>query len=323
MDNSIIKTHHIFINSSMRTVGTTNDFVITLKNPLTLTNQRNHFQVMVGESMIPHTIQQVNASNSTVGYSFVKGATNYNGTITLGSGNYNINTLLTELSSKLSSNILAMTTKIVNLSFSYNKTVAGVILSVIGNDGIITTITIKFSTNLTLGGFFGFTQNAVFSYSSLNVSSNALSDISVNVNPINYVYIRSSSLTQRESYENIVEKDVYSDILAKVAVNVAPGSYIFTNGSDFVVDLDNKIIDQIALYLSDNLSYTLNLNGLPWSTHLIFTEIGTNISDNLLMNSSEQVVNAPVNPVDNELLAQIDSLKQEIANSKEEGGRGG
>ena len=303
-----IKTHHIFINSSMRTVGTTDDFVVTLKNPLVLTNQRNKFRVVVTDTTIPHTIRQINSNNSTVGYQIVRGVVNYNGSITLTSGNYNIVSLLDELKSKLKANILANTSLNVNLTFSYVKTVSGVVLSVVGTDGIITTITLKFALNPVLGGFFGYTVNAVFSYNSFNISTNSSSDIQVNVNPITNIYIRSNSLVQRDSYESIIEKDVFSDILAKVPVSVAPGSFIFYSSGSFI-ELENKIIDQIALYLSDNLSYSLSLNGLTWNTHLIFEEFGTTETDNLLKYSEQ-----PTAPkIDNtEVLNQIEELKKQI-----------
>jgi hypothetical protein len=141
------------------------------------------------------------------------------------------------------------------------------------------------------------------------------SDIQVNVNPITNIYIRSNSLVQRDSYESIIEKDVFSDILAKVPVSVAPGSFIFYSSGSFI-ELENKIIDQIALYLSDNLSYSLSLNGLTWNTHLIFEEFGTTESDNLL-NYSDQPPPAP--QIDNtEVLNQIEDLKKQIDDSKKD-----
>lgn len=308
-----VKTHHIFIKSSMRQTGTNDDYVVTLNNPLVLTNQRNKFRVQIGESVIPHTINQINSDNSTLSYQIVKGAVNYNGSVILTTGNYNIITLLDEMKAKLKDDILIQTSLAVNFVFTYVKTVSGVVLSIIGNDGIICTITLKFSLNTVLGGFFGYTFNAVFSYNSFNISSNSSSDISVNVNPINNIYIRSNSLVQRESYESIIEKDVFSDILAKVPVNVSPGSFIFFGGTLSFIEIENKVIDQISLYLSNNLSYSLSLNGLTWNTHLIFEEFGINEPDNLL-----KLTEPPqAQTVDNtEVLNQIEELKKQIDDSK-------
>jgi hypothetical protein len=91
----------------MRTVGRTDDFVVTLKCPLTLTNQRNRFQVLVHESVIPHTIKQINSSNNSLNYRINKGANNYYGSITLTAGNYNIITLLQELNIQLKADIFS------------------------------------------------------------------------------------------------------------------------------------------------------------------------------------------------------------------------
>gem|GEM_PF-1213827 len=306
----IIKTHHIWINSSMRVIGNSDDFVISLRQPLTLTNQSNFFRVSVGRSVIPHTIKQINDTNHTLNVSVIRGVTSWNGSIDLTNGNYNIITILNELKVKLNTAIFSSLGINLTFVFTYLKTQSGCQLRVSGSDGIATSITLKFADNVKLGRFFGYSNNAVFSYNNTNVSTDSFSNIAVNVNPINYILIRSNSLIQRESYESIVEKDTYSDILAKIPVNVSPGSFIFSDLNGSSVDLENKIIDQIALYLSDNLSYTLNLNGLDWSTHLIFEEIGTKADDNLLHMIEPKILPS----VDHKL---IDELKREIENAKE------
>lgn len=297
----------------MRVIGNSDDFVISLRQPLTLTNQSNFFRVSVGRSVIPHTIKQINDSNHTLNVDIIRGVASWNGSIALTNGNYNIITILNELKAKLQAAILAGVGVSLTFVFTYLKTQSGCQLHISGADGIATSVTLKFSENLRLGGFFGYSTNAVFSYNSSNVSDDAFSNIAVNVNPINYILVRSNSLIQRESYESVVEKDTYSDILAKVPVNVSPGSFIFAELNGSSVDLENKIIDQIALYLSDNLSYTLNLNGLDWSTHLIFEEIGTR-EDNKLLKWIEPNVLPPVEP---EKLQLIDELKQEIEKAKQ------
>ena len=110
-------------------------------------------------------------------------------------------------------------------------------------------------------------------------------------------------------------------------MSVAPGSFIFFASSGTAIEIENKIIDQIALYLSDNLSYTLSLNGMTWDTHLIFEEIGTTETDNLLK-YTEPPTEAPSAPwgqggfatqIDNtEVLNQIEELKKQIDESKKD-----
>jgi len=99
----------------------TNDFVISLKQPLTLTNSNNYFKVGVQQAVIPHNIKQINPLNSTLAFTFIRNVTNYNGSVTLTTGNYNILTLLEELRSKLVVAILALSSVSPTLAFTYDK----------------------------------------------------------------------------------------------------------------------------------------------------------------------------------------------------------
>ena len=180
----------------------------------------------------------------------------------------------------------------------------------IGNDFTSTTLTLRFGDNIPLGKFFGFISNAVISYDNNNVSTSAVGTQNVNVNQINYLLIRSSTLIQRECYENVVERDVYSDILAKVLVNVTPGSYILYDGnSNLACDVANKVIDQINIYLSDNLSYELSLYGLEWNLVLIIQEIGTHKSDQLL---SMELPSENIQQNREQLMSQLDEIKRQL-----------
>jgi len=268
----------------MRATGaTTDDFNISLKQPLTLSNSNNFFRVHMEQAVIPHCIRQINPSNNVLTFTFIKGNTSYSSFITLTSGNYNILTLNEELRTKLKNEIFSISTQNVVLNFTYDKTTGYDTFSIIGTDNVPTSITLNFNNNLVLGKFFGFTSNSYFGYNVSNISYDATSTQNVNVNQINSLYVRSSSLVQRESYENIIEKDVYSDILAQVPITVLPGSFIFFTNSSPTIDIKNTIIDTINIYLSDNNSYSLSLNGLDWSCLLIFEEWGTH-KQNILLN---------------------------------------
>jgi len=213
----------------------------------------------------------------------VRGATTINSSITLAPGNYNINSLLTELSTQLSNHILLLVGAVISFGNSYNKTTGKCTLSMIGVDHVASTLTLKFADNLPLGKFFGFTSNASLNYDTYNYSNSVVANQNCNVNQINHIFIRSSTFQQRESYENVVEKDVYSDVLSKVLINVLPGNYILYEGNgNLSCDVVNKTIDLINIYLSDNLSYTLSLDGLEWNMTLIIQEIGINKAENLL-----------------------------------------
>jgi hypothetical protein len=296
------------MNSKQRQSGTTDDFMISLKQPLTLVNSNNYFKVRLQQAVIPHNIKQINPLNSTLEYTFTRDTTNYNGSIVLTTGNYNILTLNDELKNKLFASIVALSSLLPDLTFTYDKTTGLDTFKISGSDGVPTSVNLKFGSNVALGKFFGFIDNAIFSYNDSNVSTTITSTQNVNVNQSNSIYVRSSTLAQRQSYENILEKDVYSDILAQIGITVLPGSFIFYDGNESPIDLYNNVIDSINIYLSDNNSYALSLNGLDWSCVLTFEEWGSTEPDKVL--HEEVTTSLPDNTPD--LMSQLDKLKSDL-----------
>ena len=309
---SVIQTHNIYVNSSMRQSGRSDDFVINLKQPLILKNQRNFFRIRLDNAIIPHTIKQVNVGNNTLQYNITRSAVNYNGSVSLAVGNYNILTLITELGSKLSSNILLNTSiSVVFTNSSYNRDTGYASLIMTGTDNIATSLTLNFTSNNKLGAMFGILTNAILTYNSSNVSNVVTSVQNVNVNPITYITIRSSTLKQRQNYESVVEKDVYSDIIAVVPINVNPGSFIIHSGSP-PTDVINRVIDELELYLEDNLSYSISLFGLEWSCNLVIEEIGFIEDDELLKDSIMPSVN-PTQQLEEQkakMLNELETMRQ-------------
>ena len=119
----------------------------------------------------------------------------------------------------------------------------------------------------------GFTTNQTIGFSP---TLTATSTQSVLVNPISYICLRSDTLIQNQAFESIVEQDVQSDILAKIPIVDLPKSWIYYEPPISVV-LTNKVIDNIQVYLTNNLDYNLlDLNGLEWAFTIVFTEM-TNV----------------------------------------------
>ena len=256
----IVKIHNLFINSSIRSSGTSNSFTIYLRSPLILLNRNNFFRLKCGRVCIPNIFNQINSNNSTLSVTISRPSVPFNITanITLATGNYSIISLLSELSIKLLA-LAASNSITLKTNFNYTKTTGKVDLSVTAQDAIATTITLNFISNKTLGAFFGYTQNAVFSYTTTSYSNQF-----VNVNPITNILIRCS-LPQRESYEYIVDNGVETDIIAKVPIgNYSSGNYIFYENSISYCDLASQTIDTMDIYLTDNLSYSIDMN-LEWS----------------------------------------------------------
>jgi hypothetical protein len=273
----IVKIHNLFINSSIRSNGTSNSFTIYLRSPLILLNRNNFFRLKCGRVCIPNIFNQINSNNSTLSVTIFRPSVPFNLTanITLATGNYSITSLLSELSIKLSA-LAASNSITLKTNFNYTKTTGKVDLSVTAQDALATTITLNFISNKTLGAFFGYTQNAVFSYTTTSYSNQY-----VNVNPITNILIRCS-LPQRESYEYIVDNGVETDIIAKVPIgNYSSGNYIFYENSISYCDLASQTIDTLDIYLTDNLSYSIDMN-LEWSLVLTIEEIGINKQDEVL-----------------------------------------
>lgn len=311
---SVVRTHNIYINSALRQSGTSDDFVINLKRPLVLLNQKNFFRIRLDNAIIPHTIKQVNNTNNTLQYTLVRTGVNYNGTISLAVGNYNILTLITELGNKLSSSILANTSiSVIFTNSSYNRDTGYATLVMTGTDNIATSLTLRFGSDVSLGKMFGMLSDITLSYNSSNVSTTITSTRNVNVNPITYLTIRSSTLKQRQNYESIVEKDVYADIIAIVPINVNPGSFIIHSGSP-PTDIVNRVLDTIELYLADNLSYAISLYGLEWSCNLVIEEIGVEERDELLADSAAMSKENPTQKLEEEkqrMLQELDGMRQQ------------
>ena len=305
--NDIINTYNIFIDSSQRVSGTTDNFTIQLRKPLILTKPSNYFTCTIKDAEIPLVIQQVNTGNSTLKYQITRGASVKNGQITLQNGNYNIINLLSALNTLLTSSINTLTSYSPNLQLTYNQSYLNVNFNVVGIDSVATSIKLLFSQNLSLGYMFGFTADCVFSYSASNVSTSVSSSQNVNVNPMSSLLIRSSFLNQSQNWESLIEKCVVSDVLAKIQIVSLPNTWLFLKNGDLKITLTNKIIDNIDFYLSSNLDYGISLNGLNWSCSVVFNEVQVASPDYSL----HQVVNPDDEKQINDLLQQ----KQDIINS--------
>jgi hypothetical protein len=304
---NIINTYNIFIDSSQRVSGTTDEFTIQLRKPLILTKPSNFFTCTIKDAEIPLVIQQVNSSNSTLKYQIVRGASTKNGQITFQSGNYNIINLLSAMNSLLTSSINILTGYNPNLQLTYNQSYLNVNFNVVGVDSVATSIKLLFSQNLSLGYMFGFVADCTFLYNASNVSSSISSSQNVNVNPMSSILIRSSFLNQSQNWESLIEKCVVSDIIAKVQNTNLPNTWLFLKDNNLTITLTNKIIDNIDFYLSSNLDYGISLNGLNWSLSVVFNEVE--------VPSPEYSIHHSLNPDEEKQINDLLQQKQDIINS--------
>jgi len=265
-----INRYHIFVNTALRSKSSdsTSNFSIQVNPPFVKSHPENYFTAQIVSVEIPYAWNQINSTNNKLPITY-RGV-NY--TITISDGNYNVNSLLTELKDRIFKTIPSYNWQDNTL---YLQNTSQLLFQIAGKDGVPTTMIYKFSQNAFLGKIFGCLTDKSFGYDSSNVSNIALSDTNVNVNPISSIYIRSSNLKQIKNQENLVSGYAQdpSDILCKLQVYTPPKTWIFYNGElGLSARLTNPIIDKLDIYLSDNSSFALDLKNNDWTFRITFVE---------------------------------------------------
>ena len=321
---SIINTYNIFLNSKQRDSGSSNEFIVNLLKPITLTNPNNWFTVRIGSAEIPYIFQLINPSNSTIQVSVTRGATTQTGNFSIESGNYNILVLLDAIKSKLTTTIQALIGYTPTFSFTYSRTTGKCTLAMLANgDTVGCSITI-FNNSPVVMTCLGFFSAFTFAFTNSSTTQ-AISTQNVNVAQNNAIFIRSESLVQTSNFESIVEKSNISDILAKIQVTSLPQSYlIWVNPADLEVKINNRLIDSISLYLSSSLSYALDLQNLDWQCRMTFKEYSNFSAEDQYSHSINNTVPSITNFEDDseargrdELQQQRDILIEQLKKSKQ------
>lgn len=267
----IINTYNLFLSSEHRTSGTSANYSVALHKPLSLTNANNWFSVRVGSAEIPFTFPLINSTNNTLAFTLTRGGVPVVSSLVIGEGTYNINTLNDELSQRLAEQIFLAFSVSIPLSFSYERASGRATYSMVGTDSIATSVTFHYTP--VLFKCFGFSANFTFGYTSPLLRTDVTSTQNVNVTQNNALYIRSESFTQTSNFENIIQNESISDVLAKIQLTTTPQSYIFwTNSIDLEVEVSNRVIDIVNLYLGSSTAYEISLGNLEWACRITIKE---------------------------------------------------
>ena len=265
-----VQRYSFHLSTTQRSSGTSTNATFQLKQVIGLLAKKGMFQVQVHGVTIPFSFNQLSTDISTIGITVIDGSSHTKtGTITLTAGNYNTQSVITELNTQITAFCNSAGTGgyvpfIPNLTSSYSLTTSLTTLSLTGTG----TITLNFGTNQSLGLFFGFSSNATFSS-----STSATGDKPAVANPVSYLLLRSPSFKQYRNKEFIVEKDVFSDILYRIPIMTSSGTYIQYNVDNEPVWILNNEITQFNIYLTTNLSYTpINLQSLDFGMSLTIAE---------------------------------------------------
>jgi len=303
-----VATYNLFLNSQNRTTGTSSDYTVSLFKPIILTSPNNHFTVRIGSVELPYAFPLITNENNTINFTFVRQSITTTSTITIDNGNYNILNLLDQIANKLQAQIYALTNYLIKFNFTYER-ITGKATFAFGetSSGISLSVTIQNNSPVFMT-CIGFVNAFTFTYNSPSVSSPATSTQNVNVTQNTAVYIRSKQLAQTTNYENIVDKSNISNILGKVQLSSTPQSYIlWTNPNDLEIEINNRIIDIIDIYLSTSTSYTLDLGNLNWSMRLTIHEKSRNSRDEQHLDRATNMEST--NPLLEERSKIVDQLK--------------
>lgn len=267
------------VDSAKRNSGTNTDLYITMTQPLTRLSADGQFIVSVTSISIPFSFYQLSSTeNLNVLPVYLKNAVDVSGrntTITLNQGNYTPYTLITELNTRLTTacqqtGIGGYTAFTPTFNTTYNPVTGYITFALTAPAGC--EIRLLFSTSTVtglLGNFFGVGQVDVIMTPSTTPSSTKPCVL----NPVNYLYLRSS-LKQFRNREWVVQKDDVSDILYRIPIGTAQGTWIQYDVPSEPIYIVDSSIESINFYLTTNLTYeSINLQGIDWSFAFSISEV--------------------------------------------------
>lgn len=310
-----VATYNLFLNSQNRTTGTSSDYTLSLFKPITLMSPNNYFTIRIGSVELPYAFQLITNENNTINFQFIKAGVTYNSSVIIDNGNYNILNLLDLFANKLQAQIYTLTSTLIKFNFTYDR-VTGRATFGFGETGTIAlSLTVQNNSPVFMT-CIGFVNAFTFTYNSPSVYTTATSSQNVNVTQNTAVYIRSDSLAQTCNFENIVGQSNISNILGKVQLSSTPQSYIlWTNPTDLEIEINNRIIDIIDIYLGTSTSYTLDLGNLNWSMRLTIHEKSRNAKDEQHFDRASNMTSTfPILEERQKIVDQLKNLKEKIKN---------
>ena len=273
-----IMRYSFYIDSTQRDSGTNTDLYINTQ-PITHLSSEGQFIVTVQSISIPFSFYQLSSTDSlNVLPVYLKNGLDVAGrftTITLNQGNYTPYTLITELNNKLTTacqqtGIAGFTPFTPTFNTTYQTTSGYITFGVTAPANC--QITLRFSLTTTtalLGNFFGVGGVDVVMTPATTQSSTKPCVL----NPVNYLYLRSS-LKQFRNREWVVQKNDTSDILHRIPISTAQGTYIQYDVPSEPVYIVDDSITSINFYLTTNLTYeAINLQQIGWSFNFSISEV--------------------------------------------------
>jgi hypothetical protein len=233
-----IESFQLHLSSSLADVynsGLTSDCEFYL--PVIEIPSNFHIHVSIQNFVCPYTFYNINSSNNTLIYL----ENSIANTITITNGNYNTNTLITELTSKMT-----------RFTITYNSTTNKLTF-------VNSLYDFTFSTLSTCLSLLGFSTGLSSSSKSLT------SDKCVNLCPYRCICISTNfkTFSVNKKYSN------NTTLLASIPINTAPNSIIvYENKNNFKSNTFTNNINNIRIKLTDHNFNLLDLNGQHWTKTL-------------------------------------------------------
>lgn len=270
----IVRTFNIFLDSAFANTRTpvndTSDLTFYLKKAIEPMDPSNRFRVRVNTAEIPFSFSQINSSNNA--FSVFYGAANI-GTVTVPAGNYDILTL-TAFIDKAINDLLITYGSTAVLSTTFDQSTGKCSFKFI--DSLSNSLFLYFGSTIVLS-MIGFDPVVNGSYVTLPGSTSGITTNSVknvNVCPTTCLYISSRSFTQTRNYEALTTGMDITDVIGKIQLTTLPQTYLmYLNYTGEFVEINNKSITEVNLYLSTNLVDILPMSDMRWSIHLVIEEI--------------------------------------------------
>ena len=225
----------------------TSSIEFTLQEPI-FRKQTEIFEISLISCVIPYSWYIINSRNNKISVTEDEITTD----IYLTNGNYNIREIAILLENALNENTQNNTTYNVSFSKYTNK------LTISTDDTEKSTI-FDFYYSYEILGFDYWTTYTMTTDVPLT-SSNVC-----NIYADDNVYCRTNLINNSaiDSYSRSA-----TNILQKIEIHVPQGSYIYLNNITTALLSDNKSINSIQLFITDEWDDIINLNGLNWSCTL-------------------------------------------------------
>ena len=98
-----VNKYQLYFNTAQRTSGTPQHAYFACSPAFTKKSPLNWFEIQITSAEIPYQWTQINESNSLLAWSYARtGSATVNGTLVIQNGNYDVNSLITELFYELS-----------------------------------------------------------------------------------------------------------------------------------------------------------------------------------------------------------------------------